>query len=701
MAHTAIRLGYISVSGGGGGGGAGYEEYTSLATFPPTGEDAVIYLAIDTNKIYRWNGMTYIQMSPSEVTSVNTKVGAVVLAKADIGLGQVDNTSDLNKPISTATQDALDDLDDRIILVEDHVTDIDNPHSVTKTQLGLENVDNTSDLNKPISTATQTALDLITDVNWTGDYNNGVTYTVGDGVMFNGASFRMITAIGAAGYNPVAYPANWLQVTDYVSANDIGLENVDNTSDLDKPISTATQDALDDKQDTLGFTPEDVANKSTNTSLGTSDVLYPTQKAVKSYVDTGLSSKISSTEKGVANGVAPLNSLTKIDATYLPSYVDDIEEYANLAAFPLTGETGKLYVALNTNLVYRWTGSVYVEISPSAAITWGSITGTLTAQTDLQSALDAKFDDPTGTTAEYIRGDGTLATFPTTANQANSLVATVFNKSGSPITKFSVVYINGGQGDLPTIALAQGNNESNSSKTFGVVYADIPNMQSGQVIVTGALTGLNTDQFNPTAPIGDVNGVSLYLSPTVPGGLTTTKPSAPNHMVYIATIVRTHQTQGIVEVRIQNGFELGELHNVQALNGTVLNNQVLKYDLSTSLWKNQYIGLASDIEHNSFSVVNNQTALSNITGLSFSNALVRSFNVEASVTIDASLDLFEVVKISGIQKGSEWDISISSIGDNTGVIFSITSSGQLQYTSQNYTSFVSGTIKFRAITTSV
>ena len=87
--------------------------------------------------------------------------------------------------------------------------------TLDKTAVGLGNVDNTSDLNKPISTATQTALDLITDVNWLGDYNNGYTYAVGDGVMFNGASFRMIAAIGAAGYTPSAYPANWLQITEY------------------------------------------------------------------------------------------------------------------------------------------------------------------------------------------------------------------------------------------------------------------------------------------------------------------------------------------------------------------------------------------------------------------------------------------------------------------------------------------------------
>ena len=52
----------------------------------------------------------------------------------------------------------------------------------------------------------------------------------------------------------------------------------------------------------------------------------------------------------------------------LPSYVDDVEEYANLAAFPVTGESGKIYIALDSNLTYRWGGTTYVEISPSLAL---------------------------------------------------------------------------------------------------------------------------------------------------------------------------------------------------------------------------------------------------------------------------------------------------------------------------------------------
>lgn len=72
--------------------------------------------------------------------------------------------------------------------------------------------------------------------------------------------------------------------------------------------------------------------------------------------------------KGVANGIASLNENGKIPESQLPSYVDDVLEFENLAAFPTVGESGKIYVAIDTNLTYRWSGSTYVEISPSIAL---------------------------------------------------------------------------------------------------------------------------------------------------------------------------------------------------------------------------------------------------------------------------------------------------------------------------------------------
>lgn len=112
-------------------------------------------------------------------------------------------------------------------------------------------------------------------------------------------------------------------------------------------------------------------------------------------------------------------------------------------------------------------------------------------------------------------------------------------------------------------------------------------------------------------------------------------------------------------------------------------------------------GSAGDISETSFSLSNNQVSAANVTGFAFANGSIRSFQALVSVAIDATTDLFESFEILGIQKASDWQINVSSLGDTSQVSFSITSAGQIQYTSGNISGFVSGTIKFRAITTSV
>lgn len=78
--------------------------------------------------------------------------------------------------------------------------------------------------------------------------------------------------------------------------------------------------------------------------------------------------QVKRSEMGVANGVATLNESGTIPSAQLPSYVDDVLEYDNKSAFPPSGEAGKIYVAKDTNLTYRWSGSAYVEISQSLAL---------------------------------------------------------------------------------------------------------------------------------------------------------------------------------------------------------------------------------------------------------------------------------------------------------------------------------------------
>lgn len=113
------------------------------------------------------------------------------------------------------------------------------------------------------------------------------------------------------------------------------------------------------------------------------------------------------------------------------------------------------------------------------------------------------------------------------------------------------------------------------------------------------------------------------------------------------------------------------------------------------------VGSAGDIQETSFSAANNQAAAANVTSFAFANGVVRSFSAQVSVRIDATADLFETFTLSGIQKGASWDMAATAVGDESGIVFSITSGGQIQYTSTNVTGFVSNAIKFRALTTSV
>lgn len=79
-------------------------------------------------------------------------------------------------------------------------------------------------------------------------------------------------------------------------------------------------------------------------------------------------SAIPASQKGTANGVAELDENGKVPSAQLPSYVDDVLEYDNKAAFPATGESGKIYVAKDTNKTYRWSGTAYVEIAGGIAL---------------------------------------------------------------------------------------------------------------------------------------------------------------------------------------------------------------------------------------------------------------------------------------------------------------------------------------------
>jgi len=172
----------------------------------------------------------------------------------------------------------------------------------------------------------------------------------------------------------------------------------------------------------------------------------------------------------------------KVPSSQLPSYVDDIIEVATYSALPTTGETGKIYVVLDTNLIYRWSGSAYIEIKDSSAV-WGAITGTLSSQTDLQSALDAKQDDLNGT--GFVKASGTTISYDNSTYLTTSSAASTY----VPYTG-ATANVNLGQNYSLTAALIikSGGTSTQFLKADGTIDTNTYALDSAVVKLTGNQT---------------------------------------------------------------------------------------------------------------------------------------------------------------------------------------------------------------------
>jgi len=168
------------------------------------------------------------------------------------------------------------------------------------------------------------------------------------------------------------------------------------------------------------------------------------------------------------------------------------------------------------------------------------------------------------------------------AGSTTNVVALVRNNTGATLAKGTVVYINGSLGQNSTVAKAIANSDSTSAQTLGLMTANLANNATGYVTVIGVLTGMDTSAFT--------DGQQLYLSPTTAGTFTATKPYAPQHLVYVAVVEHAHPSQGKLFVKVQNGYEMDELHDVSAQNPA--NNDGLFYNTTSGLWEKKSIATA-------------------------------------------------------------------------------------------------------------
>ena len=374
--------------------------------------------------------------------------------------------------------------------------------------------------------------------------------------------------------------------------------------------------------------PSDWNDDHTVTGLGTMATQNANSVAITGGTMSGvtITGYIPTTEKGVANGVATLDAGGKVPVSQIPA-LGDLNYQGTWNASTNTptltssvGTKGYYYVvnvagSTNLNGITDWqigdwavyNGSAWQKIDNTDAVTSvNGYTGTVVlTYADVGAAnapTNTNITSMTGVTGgisspDFIQldtaaaasialgklrwnADTATAAFgiidgTTEVNIGEQMYAYVTNAESVTITAGQAVYLYQATGNRASVKLAYNTGDATSAKTLGLVTQDIAAGATGFVTTQGTLAKLDTSAF--------AEGTTLYLGATA-GSLTSTKPKAPNHLVYIGVVERSNAGNGQIYVRPQNGYELDEIHDVQI--NSPSNGQTILYDASTSLWKN-------------------------------------------------------------------------------------------------------------------
>jgi len=373
--------------------------------------------------------------------------------------------------------------------------------------------------------------------------NTWATVTIGTGLTFIGGTLSATGGGGTGNVSNVGTPTNgqlaqWTDTTHIqgVAASSLGF------APLASPVFTG---------DPRSVTPATADN---DTSIATTAFVKAQGYEIAA-------------NKGVANGYASLDATTKVPAAQLPSYVDDVVEYANLAAFPVTGTAGLIYVALDTNKIYRWSGSVYVEISPSPGSTDAVPEGSVNLYyTDARVAANATVVSKAPLVSPVFTGDPRAPT-PTAGDNDTSIATTAFVTSAISTAGGSYQPLDA---DLTSLAGA--------SATGAIYYRSAANTW-GPITIGGNLTFAG-GTLNATVGTSDLASYAPLASPTFTGDPKAPTPATADNDTSIATTA-------FVQANLANyqPFD-ADLTAIAALTGT----NVIYYRSATNTWAAVTIG---------------------------------------------------------------------------------------------------------------
>jgi predicted nucleic acid-binding Zn-ribbon protein len=228
-------------------------------------------------------------------------------------------------------------------------------------------------------------------------------------------------------------------------------------------------------------------------------------------------------------------------------------------------------------------------------------------------------------------------------------VAYVYNNTAATLTKGKVVEVTGASGQRLTVKLAQANSDANSATVLGIMLETVSVNKSGYVATDGIVRNVNTGAFT--------DGQIVYLSPVSAGELTATKPVAPQHLVLIGYIVKGGSVgAGSVYVKTQNGYELGELHDVKtSSSASIANNEVIAWNTSAGVFTNSTVLIETQASVSALQIQLNAVSAAtsvNTAAITSTNNVVSALEIRVStasatgVTNSAAITSINAVLVS-------------------------------------------------------
>jgi len=245
-------------------------------------------------------------------------------------------------------------------------------------------------------------------------------------------------------------------------------------------------------------------------------------------------------------------------------------------------------IQVNINKVTNVAGVPYVGATSDVNLgEFGLLAGNIefdNTPTNIPTTAGSMYWNDTDGTTDLILKGGNV-----TLQVGQEQIIRVVNKTATNVnllqSNYQAVRVTGAQGQRLKVDLALATSDLLSAETIGLVTETINNNLEGFITTSGLVRGINTTGSlqSETWIDGDV----LYLSPTVAGNITKIKPVAPNHLVIIGYVIHAHINQGSIFVKVDNGYELDELHNVKIT--TPLNDQSLVYNSTLQVWENKTV----------------------------------------------------------------------------------------------------------------